>query len=685
MWQPWRPRRTVPLSLAVFLAGAVALGAWLLVARPFSPPPPKQPARLRPGNLVLWQPWGETVFSRAQAEERPIFLLLDAGGSAASARLRQEVFADRELAGLLNDACLPVRVEVEERPDVAEVYGAAAGVVGVRSEPPLALWLLPDGRPFAGTGPLPRGQFLKLLQRMDAAWSSDRKRAELADYAASVAENVRQMLEPEATPRRLNDRLVAFAALDLQSDLDRQHGGFGRGAKALPTARLAFLLRAYQREPGRALLADIRTTLDAMAGSPTCDPVAGGFFNGAYDEAWRSPRLEKRLAENAELAVVYLEAYRLTAEPEYGRIGTETLDFMLGALRTPSGAFHGGIADESEAPGPRHYLWTRTEMDQAVAPDDRQAAWRWFELTQPPDGPGLLYHPVRAGKAQENDAPADEALEAHGDRPDGIRLHGETAPLMQTGALGAIAMRSQGRRGRRARRHRRAVSASLPGTAEISLGGDLAVQRARACLLAVRERRPAPPLDTRFLPAANGSAVRAFARGFAVTRNERYHAAASAAATALLERLRQGGKLPRGDNGVAAAGPVMLDDYAALAAGLLDLHAATGESRWLREAGSVIATMQQALWDDARGKFLRSTAGAGLPGVRPWGEQDGAGLAPAALAAVALQRFARETGDDTAAARAERILTLVAARAAADPETYAGMLIGIDLELGSRQ
>src|SRR5205814_3646381 len=138
-----------------------------------------------------------------------------------------------------------------------------------------------------------------------------------------------------------------------------------RGAKALPAARLAFLLRAYQLVPVRSLLSAIRTTLDAIAGSPVCDPLSGGFFHGASDEAWRSPRLEKRLAENAELASVYLEAYRVLRDPEYRRIGTEALDFMLRSLHDPSGAFRAGIADESEAPAPGYYLWTRSQADQA--------------------------------------------------------------------------------------------------------------------------------------------------------------------------------------------------------------------------------------------------------------------------------------------------------------------------------
>ena len=547
---------------------------------------------------VDWYPWGEEAITRAREQQRPIFLSIGYASCHWCHVMARESFADPHLAELINRYFLPVKVDREERPDLDAIYMQAVGYLTGHGGWPLTVFLNPQLEPFFGGTYYPpqdrdgRAGLRTVLLRVAEAW--DQRRQELDAYAGQVVTRLRQQyrLAPRPgipTADMLGRGLHAFA-----NRFDREHGGFGRAPKFPPTSALPFLVRHYQRTGETYARHMAERTLAAMANGGLHDHLGGGFHRYATDREWQVPHFEKMLSDNALLASAYLQAHLAFGGDGYGQVAGRTLDYLLRETMVPGGGLACAQDADTEGEEGRYYTWTPQEIAAQLTPQEARAVMLHYGVTE-----------------QGN-------------------FEGRTV-LHQTATS-------------------REVAAELrlpPAVAQQMLA------RARRRLLAARELRPAPFRDDKVLASWNGLAIGALALGYRALDEHRYLEAARAAANLVLTELMPGGELHHAYRAGQVAVPGLLEDFAYLAAGLLELHRADPDGPWQQHAlglmgqAAPLADSTGAYWDapTAPDRIVRYQEGA-----------DGATPAPNAVAAQNLVALAQLTGDDSLRERAHRLL-----------------------------
>lgn len=291
---------------------------------------------------VDWYAWGQEAFERAKRDERPILLVIGYSTSAACQRLANECFRDAYMARRIDEHFVPVVIDRYERPDLDEIYLDAALALNGAGGWPLTVFLTPDGRPFfAGsfvTKAAAEGRpgLLALLDRVIELWQRDRPQL----YAQ--ADGIGSFLETRAAPeplRALSTEWIASAVARLDAEFDAEFGGFGPPPKFPEPSALRLALLFHEVTGGARALELVTRTLDGIMTGGLFDPERGGFSRYAVERNWRAASREQDLSESLDLALVYLEAFRVTKNPEYERVATLTLDGALATLQSPNGGF----------------------------------------------------------------------------------------------------------------------------------------------------------------------------------------------------------------------------------------------------------------------------------------------------------------------------------------------------------
>jgi uncharacterized protein YyaL (SSP411 family) len=459
---------------------------------------------------VAWSPWDDAALARARAENKPIFLSIGYLSCHWCAVMHRESFLDPEIAALLNERFVPIKVDREERPDVdaawLPVVRAAIGDAGW----PMTLVLAPDLTPVFAATYLPardgdRGSARGLLTVLRETADPD---PEAASRGAALAAHLREARSTGGGGGLPDSAVCDGQRATVLAAADLVHGGFGRGSHFPQVSALTRLLGPAERS---ALVVG----LDGMAGGGLRDHLRGGFFRYTLDPAWTRPHFEKMLVDQAGLAWLYTVAAERVPERRdaWRAVAAETLDFALGALRLPSGGFGTGLDAETAGQEGGTYLWT-----------EEAPGWHLVEGLPIPDGA----------------TPVPEAWRA---------------------------------------------------------------------LVAAR---PLPDRDGKQVAAWNGRMISALAvGGFALERPD-FLAAAARAADAVLASRDGDGCLPRTPEGA----PGQLEDQSLVGLGLLDLHAATGDPRWLGAARGLYACIGTRFAADGGG-WWRTAA----DGFRPWGPE----------------------------------------------------------------
>jgi uncharacterized protein YyaL (SSP411 family) len=577
---------------------------------------------LHKDNPVDWYPWGEEAFARAHAEDKPIFLSIGYSTCYWCHVMERESFSDPEIARELNDGFVCIKVDREERPDVDEIYMVATQLITRAGGWPNSVFLTPDLKPFyAGTYFPPddgRGRpgFGRVLQSLREAWLF--RRPELLQQAETVA----QAMEQHLAPRALRAESLPPADLvdgllrDLAARYDPDWGGFGPAPKFPTPANLFFLLERSASEEARGMLV---TTLDRMARGGLMDQLAGGFHRYSTDEAWLVPHFEKMLYDNASLAWVYAEASALAPGLGFAGVARVTRDFVLREMRGPDGGFYSAIDAETDGHEGAYYTWTAAELD-ALLPGDEGRLFRVvYSLEGPPTFEGDRYVPY---------------------------LH---TPLPEQARAGALSVPELQRR-------------LAPG---------------RRALLEARGRRERPLTDDKVLADWNGLTIGALARAGARLAEPRYLAAAANAAEFVLSRLAGEGTLRHAFRDGRAQVPAFLDDYAFLVEGLLQLHGATGEKRWLAEALRLAEEQERRLADPQGGGYFAAGEDPRLL-FRPKPGFDGAVSSGNGVAALNAIELARVTGDAAWASRAESTLLAFADAMSRAPHAHVTLVRALD-------
>jgi len=316
-------------------------------------------------NPVWWNPWGDAAFERARAEDKPVFLSIGYSTCYWCHVMEHDSFENEEVARMLNENFVSVKVDREELPDVDQVYMDV--VIGIHGHGgwPMSVFLAPDRKPFWGGTFFYRANFLGVLQAMSDAWKKDRSKV-----TTSSAELVRflESRKPKLAESPIDVNVLGLALHQLFKRYDREFGGFGQAPKFPPTQSLAFLLRAHAVRPNAAALEAVTKTLSGMGRGGFFDQLGGGFHRYSVDAEWRIPHFEKMLYDNALLASLYLDAYRVTGEHLHRVVGERTLDYITRDMTAPEGGFFSAEdAGEVNREG-EYYAWTQEEVRAALPP-----------------------------------------------------------------------------------------------------------------------------------------------------------------------------------------------------------------------------------------------------------------------------------------------------------------------------
>jgi hypothetical protein len=562
-------------------------------------------------NPVHWQPWDDAALAAARGTDRPIFLSVGYAACHWCHVMAEESFEDSEVAAVLNESFVPIKVDREERPDLDRVYQTICGLVTGGGGWPLSVWLTPEGKPFYVGTYFPKTEdprrgnvpgFLDICRSFAASWESDRE--EIENRAGQWTDALRDRLESTPTSGGKTadaggddgddvgaDTLGSLATAAIRAT-DREHGGFGSGGPKFPQPwRLDALLRASAATDSDDALPAATASLDAMAAGGVYDQIGGGFHRYATDREWTVPHFEKMLYDNGELLALYAAAYQRTGRDRYARIVRETADFLRRELRHAEGGLFSTLDAQSEGEEGKFYVWTPSEVDAAID-DERTAA-------------------IAKDRFGVTDAG---------------NFEGKTVLT---------------------------VSASIPGLADAyDCPESEIVERlddARATLFAARSERVRPARDEKILASWNGLAVRGLAKGGLVLGDDDQVHLAASALSFVREHLwdAESRRLSRRYKDGDVKGTGYLDDYAFLARGAFELYGATGDVDHLAFAIELAETIVDAFYDaEARTLYMTPEDGEALV-TRPQELQDQSTPSSAGVAAsllLDLDAFAPESG-----------------------------------------
>ncbi len=339
-------------------------------------------------NPVDWYPWGDEAFAIARREGKAIFLSVGYSACHWCHVMERESFENPDIAALMNEHFVNIKVDREERPDVDQIYMAAVQAMTRHGGWPMSVFLTPDGQPFYGGTYFPPEDrhgmpgFPRVLVSVARAWSE--RRDEIAAAAGQMTQQL-QGLGRIATPTEagtLTESLLDNAFRALSQAFDPRFGGFGDAPKFPHPMDLRVLLRHHHRTGDPTSLEMVRHTLDHMARGGIYDHLGGGFARYSTDDRWLVPHFEKMLYDNALLCSAYLEAYQLTGEPEYCRVVRETLDYVLDRMTSPEGAFYSTEDADSEGEEGKYYVWSLAEVQEVLGPDRARVFATVYDVTE---------------------------------------------------------------------------------------------------------------------------------------------------------------------------------------------------------------------------------------------------------------------------------------------------------------
>jgi uncharacterized protein YyaL (SSP411 family) len=342
-------------------------------------------------NPVNWFPWGKEAFEAAHKENKLIFLSIGYSTCYWCHVMEKDSYENEEVAQVLNDHFISIKVDREEHPDVDQVYMDAVVSLTGQGGWPLNTFLTPDLKPFFGGTFFRRDQFIPLLNKIAEEWETR------PDAILNSSEKITEALKLTTlnpSTAQLNENILRNAFAQLKERFDSTYGGFGGAPKFPRSMNLSLLLRIYRRTGNEEALKMVTTTLDQMARGGIYDHLGGGFHRYSTDEKWFIPHFEKMLYDNALLAVTYLEAYQVTGKNEYSQVARETLDYVLREMTDPQGGFYSAEdAGEVGAEG-EFYLWSEEELKRALTPEQFQLFKKTYGITSEgnfENGKNILY------------------------------------------------------------------------------------------------------------------------------------------------------------------------------------------------------------------------------------------------------------------------------------------------------
>ena len=579
-------------------------------------------------NPVDWYPWGEEALERARAENKPILLSIGYSACHWCHVMEHESFENEEIAALMNENFVNIKVDREERPDLDQIYMNAVQLMLGHGGWPLTVFLTPDLVPFYGGTYYPPEDryrlpgFPRVLLGVADAYRS--RPDEIAETTSSFLNELRRMNVAYESNEPLNSQLLGAAYSALARNYDKRHGGFGGVPKFPASMNLEFLLRVHHQSGNAEALDMVTHTCRKMAEGGLYDQLGGGFHRYSTDAHWLVPHFEKMLYDNALLSRLYLHVYQVTGDEFFRRIAVETFDYVAREMTDAGGAFYSTQDADSEGVEGKFFVWTTEEINELLGAEDGRLVSAYYGATE-------------EGNFEEKNI-------LHVPRP------------VET------------------------VAAELNVAVELLRE---AVERSKPVLFAAREKRVKPGRDEKAIAAWNGMMLTSFAEAACVLERADYLRIAERNAEFILTTLRREGALLHVYKDGQAKHHAYLDDYACVASGLLSLYEATGTTRWLTECLSLTGQMCEEFWDEADGGFFYTSERGEQLIVRNKDFMDNATPAGNSVAAELLLRLALLTENQDYGRKAVTIFRLLRDQMARYPSAFGYLLGALDFYLST--
>jgi hypothetical protein len=586
-------------------------------------------------NPVDWYPWGEEAFSKAKEENKPIFLSIGYSTCHWCHVMEKESFEDEEVAELMNEAFVNIKVDREERPDIDKTYMQVAQMITGRGGWPLTIIMTPEKEPFFASTYIPKkGRFnqsgmLDLIPQIQELWKNGQTR--ISDVTSQIKQALKQ--KPSTMGEGRLDRSIIEDAFHTYSQrFDEENGGFGRAPKFPSPHNLIFLLRYWNRSKDPWALHMVEKTLEKMRFGGIFDHIGYGFHRYSTDAHWLVPHFEKMLYDQAMLIMAYTEAYHATKREEFAETVHEVIDYLQRDMMDEGGAFYSAEDADSEGEEGKFYVWTKQEIESVLTREEAEFFAKAYNIS-------------------ENGNFRDEATQ---------KRTGANIPHL---------------------RHDEEKTAEQLG---LDFDSYVAViDRIRIKLLEVRATRVRPHLDDKILTDWNGLTIAALARAGRVIGIPHFVTLAEKALNFILSTMREDeGKLLHRYRDNEADVEAFLDDYAFLIWGLIELYESTFKPKYMRLGLELAHEMVEKFQDDEKGGFYFSSHDSEELLIRNKDGYDGAIPSGNSAAALDLVRLSRLTGETSLEDMAEQTVRSFAVSISNSGAGFSWMLTALDYMLG---
>ncbi|MGD0160085.1 MAG: thioredoxin domain-containing protein [Candidatus Bathyarchaeia archaeon] len=589
-------------------------------------------------NPVDWYPWSPEAFKKAADEDKPVFLSIGYSTCHWCHVMENESFEDAEVARLLNDAFVCIKVDREERPDLDSIYMKVCQQLIGSGGWPLHIIMTPDKKPFFAATYIPResrfGQtgMKELIPKVKELWTS--RRNILLESAVEVTESLRQIEKSSngASAEELGASTLDEAYIQLSQSFDENNGGFGNAPKFPSPHNLTFLLRYWKRTSDPKALEMVRRTLEAMEQGGIYDQLGFGFHRYSTDAKWLVPHFEKMLYDQAMLAMAYTEAYEATRDENLKQIAREIITYVLRDMTDSGGGFYSAEDADTEGEEGKFYTWTEEEIRLQLSADEADLAIEIFGVEKE----GNFSDPMSGKRTGKNilclnKSPAQIALEMRIFLPD-----------------------IQNR-----------------------------LDQVRNKLFGVRQKRVHPRRDDKILVDWNGLMIAALSKASQVFDEPEYAIAAKKAVDFILKNMgdSQNRLYHRYRDGEAKV-TGFLTDYAFFIWGLVELYETVFDAEYLEQAGELTEILMKHFWDEQRGGFYLTPDDAEFTLVRDREIYDGALPSGNSVACLNLIRLAHMAGDIQYEQKAAQLIRSFANDVSRAPSGCTQLMSALDFAVG---
>jgi len=568
-------------------------------------------------NPVQWHSWNKETLTKAKAENKPIFLSIGYSSCHWCHVMAHESFENEEIAKIMNEHFINIKVDREERPDIDDIYQKACQIATGQGGWPLSVFLTPDQKPFYVGTYFPildsygKPGFGSILKQLAQSWK------EKPNDIKTSAENFLQTLQKTEIAKnssKLEKSILDEAAVNLLQMADQTFGGFGKAPKFPNSANISFLFR-YAKLSGISKFNDIALkTLKKMANGGIFDQIGGGFHRYSTDQMWLVPHFEKMLYDNALIPINYVEAYQITKDDFYLDVVRKTLDYVLREMTNSEGGFYSAQDADSEGEEGKFFVWKKSEIKEILGSDA--------------DIFCLYYDVTNGGNWEGNSI------------------------LCNNVNLTTVAF-------------------------QFGISEDKVKETIATCskkLLEIRSKRIHPGLDDKILTSWNALMITALAKGFRVTNEDLYLKTAEKCIAFIENKLIKDGKLLRTYKNGTAKIQGYLEDYAYFANAILDIFEINPESKYLQRAKHLGNYLIEHFWDSEHNTFFMTADNHEKLIIRPKNNYDLSLPSGNSVAANLLLKLYHLTQDKKFLEISTKILENQAQMAAENPFGFGNLL-----------